>query len=439
MPAEAPAPTELQTLSKYRVIREIGHGSMGTVHLGHDPFIDRPVAIKVAHPPPGSSEADQDLFRRLFFNEAQAAGMLKHPNITAIFDAGVDRGVYYIVMEYVHGGRTLENYCRPDNLLPVDEAIKVFYKCALALDYAHKKGVVHRDIKPRNILVTEDRDVKLTDFGIAVMHGDPGDNTAQHAGSPLYMSPEQVRREPVSPQSDLFSLGVVMYEALTGTHPFAAENIEAINHRILAGQPVPITRLRADLPAVLTRILDRALSKDPRTRYRSGSDLAGDLGLVFDFLPAPGSGIPRQDKYNAARALAFFAPFSDAELWELINASAWQRVPAGKSIILEGETDKAFYVIVEGTVDVSKNTRHIDCLGPGDCFGEMGYVSGRGRTATITARDDVTYMKAQAPLIERTSVNCQLRFHKLFLHTLIERLSRATDRIAGDDPGATLP
>lgn len=425
---------EDRSLAKYQVIKQIGHGGMGTVYLGHDPFIDRPVAIKVAREQALQAGGDGELMRRIFFHEAQAAGLLKHPNITAIFDAGIDADVYYIVMEYVHGGRTLECFIHADNLLSVEEVVAVVYRCAVALDYAHKRGVIHRDIKPRNILVTDEREVKITDFGIALTAADAGQCIIQHAGSPLYMSPEQVRREALTPQSDLFSLGIVLYELVTGRHPFAAGDMEAISHRILNAVPPAPSQYRAGIPAVLDRVVERALAKDLKQRYRNGLDLAGDLSLIFDFLQAPARELSRQEKFSASRGLAFFQSFPDAELWELINASSWQRIGPGETIILEGELDKSFYVVVEGAVEVSKGGRLIDILGTGDCFGEMGFVSGARRTATVRARDNVTIMRAQAALIERTSLNCQLRFHKRFLHTLVERLSRTTDRLGGARP-----
>ena len=433
MNEQASATLENTNLAKYQIIKQIGNGSMGTVYLGHDPFIDRPVAIKVARQGDLESESDAQLFKQLFFNEAQAAGMLKHPNVTSIFDAGVDNDVYYIVMEYVHGGRTLEDYCAVDNLLTINEIVTVIYKCASALDYAHKNGVIHRDIKPRNILVTADKEVKISDFGIAILPEEPDTQILQHAGSPLYMSPEQIKKEDVSPQSDLFSLGIVMYELLTGKHPFPGNNMAAINHMILHSSPIPISELRADAPEVLLRIVERALARDLKYRYKTGLDFAGDLSLVFDFIEVSKQEITRQEKFNALRDLEFFIDFTDTEIWEIISASVWTNTPGGEDIILEGEVDKSFYIIIQGSVDVSKGGSYVDVLAGGDCFGEMGFISGRKRTATIRAREAVTIMKIHSTLIERASVNCQLRFHKLFLHTLIERLSRATDRIATMD------
>ncbi len=431
---------EGHTLAKYRLLREIGSSDMSTVYLGHDPFIDRPVAIKIANSSRPDARYEPEVYRQLFFNEAQAAGLLKHPNITAVYDAGVDGEHYYIVMEYVHGEQTLEHYCRPENLLPLEVAIGILYQCAMALDYAHRKGVVHRDIKPGNILLNQKMEVKLSDFGIAQIQGQPLDQSLSHIGSPLYMSPEQIDHGEITSRSDLFSLGVVAYEMLTGKHPFAGENLDAIRHNILSRRPVPLSELRSDIPELLDRIIERALAKEPERRYASGLDLGGDLSLVFDFLGEAQEELDQQEKYQALRAMEFFSDFNDSELWELINASQWLRVPEGEEIIAEGDVDRSFYIVVSGVVQVSKQGVRLDLLGEGECFGEMGFISGAGRSATITARQPVTVMKLRASQIERASVMCQLQFHKRFLTALINRLSRADDRIVQEQTAdETLP
>lgn len=421
---------EGRALGKYRILRRIGAGNMATVYLGHDPFIDRPVALKVARPEYLAGNEHAEFYKQLFFNEAQTAGLLKHPNITAIYDAGVDRDEYFIVMEYVHGGATLERHTERERLLPVDTVTTVLYQCAMALDYAHKKGVVHRDVKPRNILLTEDHEAKISDFGVAIAGSNADGRAPEHAGSPLYMAPEQVRREVALPQSDLFSLGVVAYELLTGHHPFQGENIEAIEHRILHTNPIALRDLRADVPAVFQRIIDKALAKKTANRYKSGLDMAGDIALVFDFLKQPAFRLTQQEKYRQVENLHFFKGFQDSDLWELINAAEWLRLRQGEEIVREGQADTSFFVLVAGEVAVRKSGNEIVRLYPGDCFGEMGLISRRPRTASIIAITDLTVLRLRDSVIDRTSVNCQLRFQRNFLFALIERLEHATDRIA---------
>jgi len=415
------------SLGKYRIQRRIGEGNMSIVYLARDPFIDREVAIKVAHPARVAAAKEPEVMRRLFFNEAQTAGMLRHPNITAIFDAGVEDGVFYIAMEYVPDGRTLEQLTSIQSLVPLEEVTQVLFQAAQALDYAHRRGVVHRDVKPRNILLTPTTDVKLSDFGVAVMPSRRVEIPPVNAGSPLYMSPEQVQGQPTTPQTDLFALGVIAYQLLTGHHPFAGSNLEAIQHQILTRRPTPVSEYRANVPPIFQRIVDKAIAKSALYRYKTGSDMAGDLALVFDFLKRGPHDVPAAEKFSRVRTLRFFAEFPELELWEIVNAGEWLVFRHDEPIVQEGDVDSTFYVIVDGSVAVRKGTRDILRLKPGDCLGEMAMFSGRRRSATNAAENEVTLIRMRGTVIDRTSVNCQLRFQRKFLNALIERLENATE------------
>ncbi|NNL99498.1 MAG: protein kinase [Gammaproteobacteria bacterium] len=428
---------ENHTLGKYQIVKLLGQGGMGTVYLGQDPFIDRPVAIKVALDEKINASDTGDMYRRMFFNEAQAAGILKHPNITSIFDAGMENGLYYIVMEYVHGGRTLDEHTSENDLLTPGEVASIIYKAAMALDYAHRKGVIHRDIKPRNILLTADNDVKISDFGVAVMPGVEDASLPASAGSPLYMSPEQIREETLNGQSDLFALGTLTYELLTGTHPFTASNFDAIQHQIQRSTPRPLNDLRPDIPDVFQLICDRALAKKPAQRYKSGVDMAGDLTLVFDFLNSAITATPRQQRFASLRDMAFFDEFSDAELWEVVSCSDWVTLDGEQEIIQEGSREAAFYVLVSGRAQVRKGDRGIFELRSGDCFGEMGFVSGHARSASIKALRPVTLLRMTQESMEQASADCQLRFQKRFLHALIDRLDATTEALAEQSVAGT--
>ena len=420
-----------RTLGKYDVIKEIGRGSMGIVYLGHDAFTGRDVAIKVALPEALQDERSGARYRKMFFNEAKVAGMLRHPNIISVYDAGVEEDICFIVMECVAGGQTLYDHCQPDSLLPLEDVVRIIFKCARALDYANRKGVIHRDIKPRNILFTNEQEVKIGDFSIALMTKAEATDTQVHGyvGSPLYMSPEQVLEENVGHQTDLFSLGVVMYELLTGKHPFSGASLPAIIHNITRRPHIPLLELRPDVIPVLGHILDRTLKKRSAARYKTGLDFAADLSLVFDHIKLFEEELSGRDKFNLVKDLKFFAEFAEPEIWEVINASSWLEFDPETEIILEGEVDNSFYVIVEGEVKVVKRSQEVDHLSAGDCFGEMGFIAQRERTATIVARTGVTALKVRASLIERASLHCQLRFHKVFLNTLVARLSYATERM----------
>lgn len=421
-----------EKLGKYDILRQIGRGSMGVVYEGYDPFEDRKVAVKVAL---AESLRDTEVgprYRKMFFNEAHTAGRLKHPNIIEIFDAGVDGNHCYIVMELIDGARTLRSYCRPDNLLPYKRVVEIIFICAKALDYAHRKGVIHRDIKPTNILLTREGNIKISDFSIAHIMSAESINTLPtgFVGSPRYMSPEQVQEDTITNQTDLFSLGIVMYELLTGNHPFAADSFSRLIHKIIHESPPTLKTYRCDIPDILEKIASHTLHKLPAHRYKMGLNLAADLSLAFDHLEQPETEIEIKEKFNAIRDLDFFRDFSDAELWEIVRACSWQEYESGKQIIIEGDVDDSFFILLSGIVEVRKEGVFVGLLHEGDCFGEMGYLTKTHRTATIVSRNRVSLMKINATLIEQVSTECQLHFTKVFLHTLVRRLSETTAMLA---------
>ncbi len=424
----------LEQLGKYEVVNEIDRGSMGIVYLGHDPFVNRSVALKVALADSLNDPESGERYRRMFFNEAHTAGMLAHPNIINIHDAGVDEETCYIVMEYIEGGDTLKSHTKPETLLPVEKAVEIIFKCANALDYAHRQGVVHRDIKPSNILITEEKDVKIGDFSIAHISKLDATATAPEGvmGSPRYMSPEQLREESITSQSDLFSLGVVMYELLTGRHPFQTDNFSRLIHLILNEEPAPMRDFRSDVPDSLEDIMRKAIAKETSKRYQTGLDFATDLSRAFDKLEATQEEIDVEEQFNMIKKLEFFQGFPDPEIWEILRASHWQEYKPGENIIVEGELDDCFYIIVSGKVDVTKNDKNIRTLHIGDCFGEMGYLAKTKRTASIVAENQTALIKINSTVISQVSLNCQVRFLKVFLRTLIHRLSATTEIISQD-------
>ena len=430
-----PEPTKtqaIQTIGKYELIRPIGDGNMGTVFLARDPFSLQDVAVKIATPKPADEDRIARRRRKLFYIEAKAAGMLRHPNIVATIDAGIEDDRRYLVMEYVQGASTLDRYCTPDNLLPVERVVGIVLKCALAFGFAHDKGVVHRDIKPKNIMLTQDNEVKICDFGLALItSADINDTQVMgRLGSPRYMSPEQVSEEMVTNQSDIFSLGIVAYEMLTGISPFKADNISAIAKRITREPHKPITEFRDDVPPALVHIIDRTLKKHPAGRYQSAMDLAGDLSLIHDEMRHTASKLSGTRQFERISRLSFFDEFEEAEILEAVNTAEWQEFDPGSEIIVEGEFDENFYLLVSGKVSVRRADVEVDVLKPGATFGELGFIVNQARTATIIADDKVIVLKIRASLIDRTSVNCQLRFQKAFLKNLAERFCSTMNFIA---------
>ena len=422
-----PNPTSTTTgvperIGKYVIINEVGRGSTGRVFLSHDPYYGRDVAIKVYNLESEEDEQKAKVTRKMFFNEAHMVGKLQHPNILPIYDAGEENGKYYVVTEHIHGARTLAAYCKPDNLLRIDDVVEIVFKCAKALNYAHGRGVIHRDIKPSNVMLTLDNDVRIIDFGIALVTDSDVSRIEGIAGSPSYMSPEQVQSAEITLKSDLYSLGAVMYELLTGFRPFRANNLSKLLHQIVYATPPPIHTLRSEIPEELEQVAAIALQKDPDKRHANGLELAGELTRVYQQLRNQYDSIDKQEQFDLLRRLRFFHDFSHGEIWEILRASDWRSYTPGEEIVREGEMDDRFYIIVTGAVSVESGGSAIGQLGEGDCFGETSYVRGAKRTATISAAGDVTLVRVSSTLLEQSSSACQLRFNKVFLRALIERL-----------------
>jgi serine/threonine-protein kinase len=264
-------------LGRYEIERELGRGAMGTVYLGRDPRIGRTVAIKTL---PLSEEFDStqiDEVRRRFFQEAETAGRLSHPSIVTVYDAGEEHDLAYIAMDYIQGD-SLDQHIRLDELMPLKDVFTVGIQVAEALGYAHEQNVVHRDVKPGNIIYDNDKgQLKVTDFGIACLTDNSKTRTGTILGSPYYMSPEQIAGKKVDGRSDLFSLGVTLYQLFTGKLPFEGDSLTNLMYQIANDKPVSVRKVRSELPACLTRIINKSLEKKPANRYDHGQAMADAL------------------------------------------------------------------------------------------------------------------------------------------------------------------
>ena len=425
----------MDKIGKYELVREIGRGATATVYLGNDAFAQREVAIKIGFPEILKDPERGKLYTRLFFNEASLVGKLAHPHIVQIFDAVVAEDLCYIVMEYVNGG-TLEDYCAPASLLPIERVVEIIFKCTRALDFANRIGITHRDIKPANILFAgsspNSGEIKISDFGAAIIDA-PDRTQVSGIGSPAYMSPQQVQELALDHQTDIYSLGVVMYQLLTGQLPFQASTSYNIIYQIINSEPTPPSVLRKKIPPVLDAIVARAMSKRTEDRYQNWEQFAHDLAQAFrnKQLKAPKQDFSESEKFNTLRELAFFADFSDIELWEVLRFSSWRSVPPDEAIIRDGTSGDFFGFVAEGELKVTKNGRILNLLTSGDCFGEMAVISKsvqtRGADVIALLPSKIVTVKSEA--LRHASEGCRMHFYQAFLEVLASRLSLANARL----------
>ena len=277
--------TPPSTLGRYRVLKELGRGAMGVVYLGKDPTIQRFVAIKTMRLDKIDADDKLQEIKTRFFREAESTGRLSHPNIVTIYDAGEEDHLVYIAMELLQGS-TLKEWTHTSKLMAVSTLLPILATVADAMDYAHRQGVVHRDIKPANIMLTADHVVKVMDFGIATMASSARTKTETVLGTPTYMSPEQIAGKKVDGRSDIYSLGIVMFELLTGHPPFKADNLSALLYAITHTPPLCLSAVRADLPPPIQDIVTCALQKDPVRRYRTGGEFAQALRGIVEQIAA---------------------------------------------------------------------------------------------------------------------------------------------------------
>jgi tRNA A-37 threonylcarbamoyl transferase component Bud32 len=279
----------LETLGRYRLVRVLGRGAMGVVYEALDERLGRTVAIKTVLRSHLDNESTAQDYAARFVREAQAAARLTHPNIVAVYDFGEQDDLSYIVMEFV-SGRELADLFRSGHRFTLVEALQIMSELLDALAYAHGQGVVHRDVKPANVLVDRAGRVKLADFGVARLSSGNQDRTmpGTMVGTPNYMSPEQILGQPVGSRTDIFAAGVVLYQFLTGRQPFEGGGMFIVQRRILQEEPTPPSQVFAGLPPVLDRIVSRALAKQPEERYETAAAFAQDLRrLAADYLPTP--------------------------------------------------------------------------------------------------------------------------------------------------------
>lgn len=416
-------------LGKYRVIRKLGQGATSEVYLAFDPFAEKEVAIKVLRQEMLDNSTQGKVHRRMLHAEASLAGKLSHPHIVTIYDAVITDEISYVVMEYIKGS-TLEKHVEPDGLREIQSVVEILFKCCRALNYAQFYGVIHRDIKPANILLTDRGEPKISDLGAAIIL-DLEQTRMNNIGSPSYMSPEQISGETLTHQTDIYSLGVVMYRMLTGRSPYTAKTLAELCYQINNSEFIPPRSLRPNLPVQLEGIVLKAMKKSLHERYQDWKDFGADLAS-FGSLEQHHEPTNDTAKFTTLRKMPFFCNFTDVELWEILRISEWQFYPEKAVIVHENGVGEDFFIITEGTATVTKLEKLLNTIHAGESFGEMAYVTGKNtpRSATITASTNVSTMKVSPHNLLHLSDSCQLHFVQAFLKIMTHRLRETDTHIA---------
>jgi len=441
LPAVARDGPDLPTqIGKYRIIRRLGEGATSDVFLAQDSFNGTEVAIKRMRAW-ASSGADSEVGLRFYSAEAALAGKLLHPNVVQILDAVPEGDSPFLVMEYVPGV-TLKHFCRSDRLLPLDQIVELGFKCAMALSYVFRQGVIHRDVKPANLLALMDEqghvtDVKVSDFGSALNL--MSDTTQVHrVGSLAYMPPEQIEGGDVDMRADIYALGAVLYHLIAGRPPFDAPNQMALMHQIYHQAAPSLVGLRGGVTAELDAVIMKALAKHPTERHGDWEAFGKALSelVAKQLVPlARFSEVKDSERFNMLRELEFFGDFGDVELWEVVRRARWRRFPTDYALYKKGQEGNTFHIIAQGEVEVWREGRMVATMGQGTSVGEMAYLAPnpalRRHSTDIKVRSEsCTTISFTPESLGLLSPECQHRFDRGFIQVLVRRLHAAQESLA---------
>ncbi|MBX3621094.1 MAG: protein kinase [Rhizobacter sp.] len=426
-------------IGKYPVLRRLGEGATSEVFLARDDFHQRDVAIKRVRAGATNDPGDGRYFERFFAAEAALVGRLKHPNVVQIYDAVVDPAESYLVMEYVNGN-TLRPYCRADQLLPLELIVEIGFKCAMALGYVYRQGLIHRDVKPANLLAVINNghitDVKISDFGSAL---NMASETTQvyRVGSLAYMSPEQLDGSQLDCRADMYSLGAVLYHLIAGRPLFDSTSQSAMMNQIYTAEPTLLSTLRSGVGPGVDNVILSALAKRPDDRYATWDDFAQALSGLITTQQVPRGQLQDvldSERFNLLRTLDFFSNFGDVELWEVVHRAKWQRFPFGHALYTKGEEGSTFHIIAQGEVEVYRDGDKVAQLGSGTSVGEMAYLAPspelRRHSTNVIVTDPATTISFTPETLAQVSPNCRHLFDEAFIRVLVRRLHAAHEAIA---------
>ena len=367
-------------------------------------------------------------------------GRLQHPNVVQILDAVADPVAPYLVMEYVPG-TTLRTFCSPDNLLPLELIVEIGFKLAMALGYVFRQGLIHRDVKPANIMaVTDPRglvtDVKITDFG-SVLNMDAEATQIHQVGSLAYMSPEQLDGEVLDCRADIYSLGAVLYHLISGRPPFEAPSQAVLMNQIYNHTPPLLSGMRSGVSTAVDDVILRALAKKADERYPNWDAFAQALSDLIASHKVPRGqiqGVLDSERFNLLRALDFFSSFGDVELWEVVHRAKWQRFPFGHALYRRGEEGSTFHIIGQGSVEVYRTGKRVALLGAGTSVGEMAYLAPspelRRHSTDVIVAEPATTVSFTPETMKQLSPNCRHLFDEAFIRVLVRRLHAAHEALA---------
>ena len=428
-------------IGKYRVLGHLGEGATSEVFHARDDFRGRDVAIKCVRAPVAASAGGSggtQFYERFFAAEAALVGRLSHPNVVQIYDAVADPVQPHLVMEYVPG-TTLRSFCSPDALLSLEQIVEIGFKCAMALAYVYRQGLIHRDVKPANLLALVDRDrlvdVKITDFG-SVLQLDAERTQIHRVGSLAYMSPEQLDGSTLDCRADIYSLAAVLYHLVAGKPPFEGPTQPAWMHQVFNEIPAPLTGLRDGVPVSLDALIRSALAKQPGDRPANWEAFAQGLSALVARREVPRAqlqGVLDSERFNLLRALEFFAAFGDVELWEVVHRAKWQRFGFGQALYKKGQTGSSFHILAQGEVEVFREGRKVAQLGRGTSVGEMAYLAPseelRLHRADVIVSTPCTTVAFTPETLGQVSAGTRHRFDDAFIKVLVRRLHAAHESL----------
>ena len=437
--AATAAPALPTHIGKYRVLGKLGEGATSDVYLCHDDFHGRDVAVKRVRANPGGDASDLRYGERFFAAEAALVGRLQHPNVVQIFDAVADPAGPYIVMEHV-AGSTLRPYCRSDHLLSLELIVEIGFKCAMALGYVFRQGLIHRDVKPANLLAVLTHgvitDVKITDFG-SVLNLDSDVTQIYRVGSLAYMSPEQLDGSTLDCRSDMYGLGAVLYHLIAGRPPFEAQVQAAMVHQVYNARPATLCGLRAGLSPTVDAVIQRALAKNPADRFDSWDQFAQALSELIVQRQVPRGqlqGVLDSERFTLLRSLDFFSSFGDVELWEVVHRARWQRFNFGHALYRKGDEGSSFHIIAQGELEVFRDGKKVAQLGAGTSVGEMAYLAPspelRHHSADVIVTEPATTISFTPDTLKQLAPGCRHLFDEAFIRVLVRRLHAAHEALA---------